>query len=184
MNKYIAFIIISLLFSEGLFAQQSTTISLPTIDFFKDQKKLLCWNGPLSSSHKDISAAPLMHYFDAEQGSARIICRPNYGFDKWQALIRKVGVSNEFQRVREIALNKNEARDFTIYAFFMEAKYLVELDEKPYFKGEKAMEFPAPLSIFKREGEKWIQIGNVHVKNDSAFLDLLMKYAVGTGKFL
>jgi len=178
MNKYINLLIISLFFTGGLFAQQANNGNA-TPDFFKDPKKFFCWNGPLSSSYKNpkkhISDVPLIHYYDEKKGAARIICKPNYGFDKWKIIIRQ-NKSREQQKVKEIATNKNEQKNFTVYAFFMEHKYLVDPTEKPNFPNEKEMDFPAPIHVYKKEGEKWKHLTKLNIKDWSAFSDLQMKY--------
>ncbi|ACU03570.1 hypothetical protein Phep_1355 [Pedobacter heparinus DSM 2366] len=180
MIRHIFVVTSFLIISANLFAQQH---SVPKVDFFKDQKKLLCWSGPMSSSfksNKEISAVPLMHYFDSKKGTARIICKPNYGFDKWKTYIRKYkNIDIEYQKVREIAINESVQKNFTIYAFLMESKYLVDPTEKPYFPGEKEMEFPAPILIYKKEGKNWKQLAKVDVKDWSAFADLQMNTILG-----
>ncbi|MBE9597973.1 hypothetical protein [Pedobacter sp. MC2016-24] len=180
MNKYISLLIIPLIYSGGVFAQQQKSASYPEVDFFKNPKQLLCWSGPLSSSYKtnvNISAVPLMEYFKSKFGSARIVCKPKYGFEKWNAMIKKIKSSDSFNRVKEIAINETEQKNFIIYAFFMEYKYLVEPDEKPAFPGGKDMNFPAPIYVYQKEVYKWKLLEKLTVKSWSDYADLQMKYA-------
>lgn len=177
MSKTINLLISLLFFAGGIFAQRTANGDVSP-DFFKDPKKLFCWNGPLSSSfktNKSILDVPLMAYFDERKGAARIICKPIYGFEKWAKIVRQ-NLSKQDQRVKDIAFNRNEQKNFIIYAFFMEYKYLVEPTEKPTFPNGKDMEFPAPIHIYKKEGDKWKHLTKVNVKDWPAYSDLEMKY--------
>lgn len=180
MSRQISLITLFLFFATGLLAQQKSERD-SSIDFFKDPKKLLCWSGPVSGSfksNKHIAAVPLMQFFDVRIGTARIICKPNYGFDKWNAIAIK-NRSNEAEKVLEIATNKSIQKNFMIYAFLMDSKYLVPPTEKPYFPNEKEMEFPAPIRIYQRHGQVWRMLTKVNVKTWSEYSDLQMRYLIG-----
>lgn len=179
MGKRISIIIVFLMISGRLLSQQK--VGDAPVDFFKEPKKLLGWSGPLSGSfklNKNIAAAPLFQYFDYKVGSARIICAPNFGFEKWEALMKKHR-PNERRLVDQIASNKLEQKKYTIHAFFMDKKYLVPPTEKPYFPNEKEMEFPAPIIVYKKVGDTWKQLTKVDVKTWSEYADLQMKYVSG-----
>jgi hypothetical protein len=161
-----------------------TTTQYSSIDFFKDQKKLFCWNGPISTlkSHRAIDDIPLMSYNDLSLGQARIISYPKGGLSIWESIIKPIhGLEPQHREVRKIALDPEVQNQYYIYAFFVEAKNLVPFWD-PGDPNAKEPKLPCPVYVYKRTSNKWVLIKKSDVKDFNDLAELEFDTVVGDKK--
>lgn len=144
------------------------------VDFFKDQKKLFCWSGPISTSktQRGIASLPLMEYNDLSIGLCRIISYPKAGLAAWESIIKPIhALEDQHQEVRKISLYPKIQQNYNIYAFFVEAKNLVPFPD-PGDPNAREPRFPCPVYIYKREAQKWLLLRTANIKDFRDFAEL------------
>jgi hypothetical protein len=180
---------ISIVFSQSLSRSsntesRNTIVDYSQVDFFKDQKKLFCWNGPISSSksHRGISNMPLMEYNDLAVGQCRIISYPKAGLSAWESIIKPIrDLEPQHQEVRKIAMDPQVQHQYNIYAFFVEAKNLVPFWD-PGDPNAREPKFPCPVFVYKRTADKWLLLKKIDIKDSSDFAELKFDTVVGNKK--
>lgn len=151
------------------------------VDFFSDPQKLFCWSSQVINFNmtKSISELPVIVYNDETVGNCRILCYPKKGLAHWESTIEKVRKSAgknrldaEHKFVGQIATDARVASEYEIYAFFIEAKDLVQTNNQD----EKEPKFPCWEFIYQRRNNKWLFIKKVRVLNfgDKANLEFDM----------
>jgi hypothetical protein len=173
----ITFLVIGTTYSQTPVLESSSSNTSNTtdskVDFFKNQKGLVCWYGPLVSGaiahHKpDINDLPIMSYNDDSVGQCRIVCYPK-NRKQWELIIKSS--KDTFKTVRQISLDLAEQKKYVIYGFFVSKNDLMHVEDHNS-QNTKAPKLPCLFTVYKKVNAKWVFLKKVKINTDSEALDL------------
>ncbi|PRZ21565.1 hypothetical protein [Flavobacterium granuli] len=154
------------------------------VDFFKNQKDLVCWIGELSNGlysqnrRRSIFNLPIMSYNDDSVGQCRIVCYPK-NRKQWELIIKSS--KDTFKTVRQISLDLAEQKKYDIYGFFVSKNDLMHVEDYNS-QNTKAPKLPCFFTVYKKVNAKWVFLKKVKIDSDSEVSGLWYNTVVNGAK--